>query len=265
MDGPDRSPRLWRVETEEPWLLGVFDVGDPDYLMSVMWHGGYQDPPEGYTHVVRLNVQIKEQNASGFAAEQETDHLIDLNRAFAHAARGSAIPVGSVTHKGTINFCSYARDVTWIPEFESALRTREERPFRITVEQDPEWSYYLRVLDEAEQADADRQVLANLENFGAELTRVRETDWFFYFPAEDAARAAATILSEHNYQVQINPPEPTESSEWCLIVTRETALSKNYVARMTSQFVRLAKEQGGIYDGWGAEIFPDEAPAQPPE
>jgi hypothetical protein len=263
--GKPATHRLWRVETDEPWLVGVLDVGDRNYLMSVTWHGGFQDPPAGYTHLVRVNVQIKQQNASGFSAEQETDHLLDMNRAFVLAAQSRAVPVGSLTHNGTITFCYYAREITWIPEFETALRAREEHPFRITVEQDPEWSYYLVVLDEAEQADSDRQVLANLENFGADLTRVRETDWFFYFRTEDAARTAATLLSEHGDGFQILPPDPAESAEWCLIVTQKTALSKGYVARMTSQFVRFAKEQGGIYDGWGAEIFPDEAGAHPPE
>lgn len=239
------------------WLVGALDTGDEKYFTSVNWDGGYSHPLEGYTQRIRLSLQIRNPNDGGFHIASEGDDLRAISHSLVVASRGSAVEVGSFTSKGVKNFFYYATETDWLPAFEENLRD-EDRTFSIQIQDDPEWQTYRRVLYDAEQADSDRRVLANLAENGADLDQPHETDWFLYFPTEEQARSAEEVLTDHEYQVQVNPP-PDGAEEWCVIGTLNVPLSTGYVATMTRMFEVFARDNGGKYDGWGAVIEPRRA------
>jgi hypothetical protein len=242
---------------EEPrtWLVGALDTGDEKYFTSLNWDGGYSDPLDGYTHRIRLSLQIHNPNEGGFHVSPEGDHLHAISDSLVAASRGTAVEVGSFTSKGVKNFFYYAKTADWLPGFEDDLRTNASRAFAVEVEQDPEWNTYRQILSDAIRADSDRKVLANLAENGADLEQPHEIDWFLYFPTETQARAAERVLADHEYQVQVNPP-PDEAEEWCVIGTLNVPLSTGYIATMTRMFEIFARDNGGTYDGWGAVIEP---------
>jgi hypothetical protein len=161
-----------------------------------------------------------------------------------------------MTSGGVKQFCYYASDVTWIPSYEATLKESEPRRITIDIAKDPAWELYNGILADAIQADGDRQVWTNLQANGADPDQPLEVDWFLYFPTESEARSAEAVLIEHEYAVQVNPPDPPTTSEWGVVATLTKTLSLGYIARMTRMFQNFARDRGGTYDGWGAEVQP---------
>lgn len=230
-----------------------------DQPVSLNWDPGYVEPLDGFTHCIWFIVEIKNPNENGFHVAPEGDHLGDLGDQFEVASEGRARLVGSVTVSGTKQFCYYARDVDWVADYESALRSSLDRKFGIKVKDDPSWEEYKRICADAVQADSDRQVWTNLDQNGADFEQPHQIDWFLYFPTEGQAREAERILVDHEYRVATSPPPSEDANEWGVIATLEVPLSLGYVSRMSVMFVQFALDHGGTYDGWGAVIEPRRA------
>jgi hypothetical protein len=245
---------LTMVHTDRNWLVGALDTGDDTHFTMLNWDGGFEDPPVGYDKILVLSLQVKNPNEGGFHHAEEGQELHGIAEALVEAASGTAVEVGTYASKAVKNFCFYVSEVDWIPQFESTLRAAVDRRFAIKVDEDPQWLRYKRILADASQANSDRTVLDNLVRNGANLNDPRQTDWFLYFPTEDAARSAEATLLEHHYQVHVNAPDPGVSDEWCVIGTLNVRLSMGYIASMTRMFTLFAQESGGTYDGWGAQI-----------
>jgi hypothetical protein len=245
---------LVMTHTDRDWLVGALDTGDETYFTMLNWDAGYKEPLPGYSKSVVLSLQIKNPNDGGFHHADEGEQLRGIAEALVEAASGTVVEVGTFASKAVKNFCFYGSVIDWVPQFEATLRVTADRSFAIKVEDDPQWQRYKRTLADAIEADADRKVLDNLVRNGANLSDPRETDWFLYFPTEDIARSAEATLLEHHYEVEVGAPDPGVSDQWCVIGTLNVPLSMGYIAGMTRMFNLFAEENGGKYDGWGAEI-----------
>jgi hypothetical protein len=244
------------TDTSQEWLTGVIDTGDEKYFTSLQWNGSYSEPLKGHSNRIWFVVQFKDPTETGFHVAAEGGYLDQLGQSLVTASEGTAIRVGSVTSKGLKQFYYYSKDLTWLPEFESRLRSTEERPFGLKVEQDAEWTTYHQILADALQADSDRKVLMELDKNGADLGLPHKTDWYIYFPSEELARVAEIVLLEHDYRVEVKPAMEESPGEWCMVSTLDVVLSFGYIAHMSAMFSSFADDNGGNYDGWGADIAP---------
>jgi len=60
--------------------------------------------------------------------------------------------------------------------------------------------------------DPDFRVLFQLEALGSKMDQVHGIDFFFDFPGEEEARAAATVLRKEGFEVEIYPVP--EEKQW---------------------------------------------------
>ena len=243
-----------QIPDERTRLVGLTASGDSTF--SLNWDPDYADPLEGFIHRISFFVEIKEPNENGFHHGPEGNYLHDLGDAFELASQGHARLMGSVTGGGMKIFHYYANNIEWIPAHESALRESEDHRFVIKVEEDPHWEFYKKVLMDAVQADNDRQVWAVLEESDADLDQPHRIDWFLFFPTQEQAREAERILVEHEYEVDVGPPQESKAEDWCVQATLNVKLSLGYIAHMTAMFLQFAEDHAGVYDGWGAAVDP---------
>ena len=103
---------------------------------------------------------------------------------------------------------------------------------------------------------ADLEVGDNLRMLGADIEQPREIEFFLYFPTEDAAGKAASLLAEGGFQVQITPAHGEE--KWICFATIQMVPDVAALMRLRKQFNGLADQLGGEYDGWGTGMSAEE-------
>jgi tetratricopeptide (TPR) repeat protein len=100
--------------------------------------------------------------------------------------------------------------------------------------------------------DLDTKVIAELEATGSDLSIPHVLEFFLYFPAEDAVRAAAREIGAEGFVVQ--DVFPTSSSDWACIATRRMVPEHGKLARIRARFNAIATRLGGQYEGWGTTV-----------
>jgi Regulator of ribonuclease activity B len=102
--------------------------------------------------------------------------------------------------------------------------------------------------DDAEAGD--RQVLEQLAQHGADLTKETEFVHYLYFDDEASARSAAEQLADIGYTAK-----GRASDDSVLIQAERDAVPTIENVRRMRQFMEVIAEQfGGEYDGWEAAV-----------
>jgi regulator of RNase E activity RraB len=103
----------------------------------------------------------------------------------------------------------------------------------------------------AEQQDA--RVIENLLQAGSDLSKPHNIDFFFYFPNEAQANAAAAEIAKLGYKV-VAVDNAQDKSQWQVYATRTMAPQLEAIIAITQALEELASRHGGNYDGWGTEV-----------
>jgi Family of unknown function (DUF695)/Regulator of ribonuclease activity B len=202
-----------------------------------------------------ISVEVRHPTEDGFPDKDEHRSLTGVANRIADSAGDRAVMVGTVTGNGERRYLFYAKDFDWLSAWQATEKSRgDDRRFGVKVKADPDWGYYKGILPDAERADADRRTLERLARDGAHLDEPRVIDWFFLFPEAELARGGERVLLDHDYRVRVEAP--TESGDWLVVASLTEVTSPRYIAQMSGMLNQFAVDQGGIYDGWGAEIAP---------
>lgn len=102
----------------------------------------------------------------------------------------------------------------------------------------------------------DLQVLGNLRDSGADLTKARHVLYYLYFPSVDAADEAAGAGRSAGYACAVR--EVVERpGQWSVVCERSDAvLDPNAVNDADDLFQGLADRLIGEFDGWEAAAQP---------
>lgn len=103
----------------------------------------------------------------------------------------------------------------------------------------------------AEQQDAS--VLDSLRDAGSDLSKPHQIDFFFYFPDQASANAAAKDLRTLGYRIVGLAPTSDESA-WHLQALRSMVPELATMNQSTRELNALAARHGGEYDGWGTSV-----------
>jgi hypothetical protein len=95
----------------------------------------------------------------------------------------------------------------------------------------------------------DEGVLAALRRTGSDLTLPHVLRHYLYLSEKAVAERVARQLT--GFQVEVRPG--TDGS-WLLLAIQQCVPSEAAVGRNRTLFERLAKENGGEYDGWEAGV-----------
>lgn len=77
---------------------------------------------------------------------------------------------------------------------------------------------------------------------------------YIYFPAQDAAAAAATSLEEQGFSVESRLG--ADGINWLVLARHRVVPDESLVERTRAMFEALAHRGNGEYDGWEAEVPP---------
>jgi Regulator of ribonuclease activity B len=117
--------------------------------------------------------------------------------------------------------------------------------------------YGLRKMKEKTVKDWDARLIERLRAAGTDPFQPHEVDFFMAMPSQEAGHTVATILEAEGYRVDVKPaPDNPGDHPFSLHFTKSMRLSVPGMRELTSRFQTLAKEHGGHYDGWSAEVVP---------
>lgn len=100
--------------------------------------------------------------------------------------------------------------------------------------------------------EIDAKVVENIIRFGGDIEKERPVDFFFYFPSEHAATQVEVQLINLGFNTDVHYFEPNE--KWSLTANKKMQVSTERIYEISLWFEKVAEEQGGEYDGWGAPI-----------
>ena len=92
-------------------------------------------------------------------------------------------------------------------------------------------------------------LMEKLRLFGADWSRPRIIEQFFYFPTLDSADAAGGKLQKQGYKTEVifRPAD----SNWLLLATGRIVPGMERIYLIRRHMDELAATFGGKYDGWG--------------
>ncbi|MBD0337756.1 MAG: ribonuclease E inhibitor RraB [Thermoleophilia bacterium] len=105
--------------------------------------------------------------------------------------------------------------------------------------------------------EADRVVLEQLSEAGADLSQPREVIHHVHLPSREAAEAFAPMVANLGYEPRVLDvaSEPADDVRpWTVSATAQTVVTEENVAAARRAFTELAAEYGGAYDGWQATV-----------
>lgn len=98
----------------------------------------------------------------------------------------------------------------------------------------------------------DKHVVDNIVRFGGDLEEERPVDFFFYFPSEYAATQVEIKLINLGFNTNVKYFD--YNSNWLLRAVKTMRVSTDRIYELSLWLTKVAEEQGGEYDGWGAPI-----------
>lgn len=81
---------------------------------------------------------------------------------------------------------------------------------------------------------------------------------YLYFPLEQTAREVANTLGKGGFVVEDRLG--ADGTNWLVLAKNQMMPTEVKVAEMRAFLEQIAKENGGEYDGWDAEVKPSERP-----
>ena len=104
--------------------------------------------------------------------------------------------------------------------------------------------------------EADRKVLAQLEEQGSDLSKPRHSIHYFYFEDEANARAAAQELEQMDFGVSIGEQldEHRDPQRWPVTAERRDVINGAVIAALRPPLTEIAQRHRGEYDGWEAQV-----------
>jgi regulator of RNase E activity RraB len=105
----------------------------------------------------------------------------------------------------------------------------------------------------------DVQLVAQLQQNGADITKPREILHYLYFPSEDLARNTVEQLSKSGYEAseKLSKHSTADAAKpWVVIGRRETVVNEKTIADMRMHLTEIAHRYHGDYDGWEAAVTP---------
>jgi len=95
-------------------------------------------------------------------------------------------------------------------------------------------------------------VLEGLFNLGFDPDRPHTVEFFFYFPSEENAKLAVSVMEKEGFETNVYPPD--DRAEW-LCVAHRKMLPEHYELRELRQwFNSITEEMSGKYDIWGTGV-----------
>lgn len=216
-------------------------------------------------HSLRIATAFLDPTEEGLDGPQEFETLSGFEDAL-RTALAPSIFVGVLTNDGRRKWYFYTDDADRDADRAREVARRALPGYEIETAsfEDERWSQYFAFLYPNELAwhwITDRRVIESLRKDG-DLTHVpRLIDHWAYFPTRDARRAFARALRTRGYRPTGDEDDDGDApNRFGLHFRRQEPEAPEGIQARTEQLVLLAREHGGVYDGWGSAVVEREGP-----
>ncbi len=221
------------------------------------------------THPLRLAARISMQSprADGLRRRSEADALFDLEDRLVERL-GEVLPllmVGRTVMAGDVTIWWYAPRAAEARLEELAEGLTEVRggyEVHLSLERDADWRFYTDFLFPDAynlQVMLNRRRLMTMLEHGDDGSRPRELEHLAYFETEEEAQAVAERLQRAGFDVEIpllDAQLPVDAElPWALRFCHVDTLSGGRIDEVCMGIIDLVLEGGGIYEGWGTQLF----------
>lgn len=250
----------------EDWKIYTMDMdGAPaTCLIDIGLMETAPDPSRPVCHLLR--VSFKDPGENGFGDQAERDALSEREDVVFEQVkrRTGAVVVASVRGGGQIDHWLYSS-----AEHSEQLGDMLESAFpdhdvEVGAQEDPEWEQYLENLlpdEQGWQEIGNSGVVAAMARSGDPLVIPRPVEHLAFFKEESDARMFAGAMEAEGFEVTGIEQADEETAEtegeeapWLVDFTRVQPVSLAEINAVTGWLVGKAREHGGEYDGWQAEV-----------
>lgn len=246
------------MEIKQDWAFYYCLVENTDASIRLNLALAEIAPIEQYPFRIWFSVKLLNPNEKGLTTNEEYPKICEIEDDIAGILENNgAIMVGALKNNGTADWYFYSNQTENIENLiNSVMKKHKEYLYGFDIKEDRPWSDYFDFLYPEEfemQTIQNRKVLMQLDKMGDNREKERKVDHWIYFQTEndrenfiqEAKKLGYNILSKEKlegaYPYQLNI-DRTDNTIWGNV--------DNYVW----QLVTLAKENNGIYDGWGCPI-----------
>lgn len=217
----------------------------------------YSPVPE-YPELLKVTYFYKERREDGFPSSEEFDQLSGITTELLVLMNESAenIYAGSFTYDGQSTDYFYLQKIDEIEQLVSDMFKEKfpKRKFEIDTQADPKWTIFEEKLYPTEQIQhflSDQKVIQNLVDDGDDIKQPRKVSHWIYFKTEDELHAFGDAIQTYNFQVE--SIDDYNNRDWPiqLVIYRSDPVDMISISEVTTALRNLAKDHGGIYDGWG--------------
>jgi hypothetical protein len=106
-----------------------------------------------------------------------------------------------------------------------------------------------------ESGDLGRAICEQLEGLGSDVTKIHVFDFYLYFPSEDAAREAASVLRGRGFMTKVR--EGADEVSWLCLARVKTVPDMAVLREMGVLFENLVASFSGEFDGWESNVIAD--------
>jgi regulator of RNase E activity RraB len=214
-------------------------------------------------------VDMQTPNAEGLSTQEEAPTLHAIGEALDAmiSPTCAAQMVGRITGAGRREFYFYAEEPGPLDEaVRGVMQAFPAYTHECGSSLQPDWDQYLELLYPSEtnlQRMFNRRVLEVLAEQGDSHETPRQVDHWLEFP-DEASRAACRdtlIAIEFRLEDEFLSDEPGDELPHTLVVSRVDSVDSHTINGITLELVRLARENGGRYDGWECPVAVADTPA----
>lgn len=214
-------------------------------------------------HRLHLRLELNHPTEVGLASAEEAALLsVIQEELLARVSASEAVLVAAVTHRKArtlVFYCAMGADTDGHP-IQAAIDVVETHKTSLQSEQDPEWAEYLNVLypdDNFLHQIKDRRVLKEFELRGDDCGEVHSIEPRFVGLTAEGAKGLASDLEKLGFDVKdMNESGLNGSREWIVTGIARSPLALPILDDFRANWINLARNAGGRYDGWSAEVVP---------
>ena len=216
-------------------------------------------PIEKYEHRIWFSIQLLDADSNGFTTREEFPKICQIEDNISEALeKKGAIAAGALKTNGTFDVYFYTSETIDIAKLAAAvMQNHPDYRYATDTKIDTNWSDYFDFLYPAEfeyQTILNQRVLTNLDKEGDNPAIERAVDHWLYFQTATDRATFITAIENIGYKTLSQEKVTKDNYTFQLNISKVSDVNWNTINDNVWELITLAKENNGVYDGWGCPI-----------
>ena len=216
-----------------------------------------QAPINGFDFLFYVKIKFKVTKESDFPIGNKLKKLYKIKDAIFDKMNSVTANyyVGSFTFDGSRFEYYYIKDASGVEEHIDKLFKNKfsGEKYDVFVKADPSWDLYTNFLypnDEIKNFMSNRDTVIQLKNAGDDVLTPRKIEHFATFSTQNDMKIFAVEIEKLGYTISYKKKTSKEKFPYEIKFHRENSTTLENVTKFTTELIKLAKDNYGLYDGW---------------